>query len=232
MIQDALNWLIQQVENFGYLGIFVMMLLESTFFPFPSEVAMIPAGYLAHQERMSLPLAILAGLAGSLAGALINYYLARKIGIPFLRRYGKFFFFDERKLERCNQIFRRHGEITTFVCRLIPLVRQYISLPAGIARMDLTRFTFYTGLGAGIWVAVLAIFGYWVGNRLESVEGNPTWENYKSLWDQHEQTILLYCGGGLALLVVFYVIWQKKRRRRLLPPEPPAVETPPGSPES
>ncbi len=215
MIENALNWLIQQVEAFGYLGIFVMMFLESTFFPFPSEVAMIPAGYLAYEGKMNIYLAILAGLLGSLAGALLNYYLARKIGIPFLQRYGKYFFFDERKLDRCNAIFRKHGEIATFVCRLIPLVRQYISLPAGIAGMPITRFSFYTGLGAGIWVAVLAFFGYWVGNQLTKLEGDPKWADYKKLWEQHEKTILIYCAIGLAVLIVAYLVWQKKRKSKV-----------------
>ena len=88
MVENVLNWLVDQVETWSYVGIFVMMFLESTFFPFPSEVAMIPAGYLAYHGDMNAFAAVLAGLVGSLLGASFNYYLARKVGIPVLRRYG------------------------------------------------------------------------------------------------------------------------------------------------
>lgn len=214
MLESVLNWLVVQVEAWGYAGIFVMMFLESTFFPFPSEVAMIPAGYLAHEGRMSFTLAVLAGLLGSLLGAYFNYYLARRLGIPVLRRYGRYIFFDESRLERCSVIFRRHGEITTFVCRLIPLVRQYISLPAGIAGMNRARFGLYTGLGAGLWVVILTWFGYWVGSVLRGLESNPSWENYHALWVKHETRIFLGLGIPLVLLIAGYMIYQRRKTAR------------------
>lgn len=210
-VDIALTWLVHQVEVFGYTGIFVMMFLESTFCPFPSEVAMIPAGFLAAQGKMDATLAVLAGLFGSLAGAYFNYYLARRVGIPVLRRYGQYFFFDESKLDRCNEIFRRHGEIATFVCRLIPLVRQYISLPAGLAGMHLGRFGFYTGLGAGIWVIVLVAFGYGIGE----VDTNPDWRVIKEQWQNNKPTIYAVVGSGLAFILGVYLVvkWRKRRAK-------------------
>lgn len=210
-IEALLGWLVHQVDAFGYPGIFVMMFLESTFFPFPSEVAMIPAGFLASRGRMDPAAALLAGVLGSLLGAYFNYYLARKVGVPVLRRYGKYIFFDEKRLDRCNEIFRTHGEIATFVCRLIPVVRQYISLPAGLAGMNRIRFGIYTGLGAGIWVAVLTAFGYWVGTALEHVESDPDWSFFKEQWRAHETTIYAVVLGALAAIVAVYVAVRLRR---------------------
>lgn len=156
-------WLVKTIGSMGYWGIVCLMFLESSFFPFPSEVVMPPAGYLAQQGKMSLPLALFFGVAGSLLGALFNYWLSLRFGRPFFLKYGKKFGVTEDVLDKADVFFAKHGHISTFVGRLIPVIRQYISLPAGIARMDLTRFCVYTSLGAGIWVAVLTFLGYWLG---------------------------------------------------------------------
>ena len=165
LLHAAIDFIVRTVGAWGYTGIFLMMALESSFFPFPSEVVMIPAGYLAYKGEMNLFLAILAGIAGSLAGALFNYWLALKLGRPFLARYGKYVLFKEHSLQRMEEFFARHGHISTFTGRLIPAVRQYISLPAGLARMNLLSFSLYTALGAGIWVAILALLGYFIGHN-------------------------------------------------------------------
>ncbi len=162
---EIIDWIVRTVGGLGYPGIFIMMFLESSFVPFPSEVVMIPAGYLAYKGEMNLLLAILAGTLGSLAGALFNYYLAIKLGRPFLLHYGKYVMFNEASLQKMEDFFARHGHISTFTGRLIPVVRQYISLPAGLARMNLAVFSFYTSLGAGIWVAILALLGYFIGGN-------------------------------------------------------------------
>jgi len=139
------------------------MFLESSFFPFPSEVVMIPAGYLAFQGKMNLFVAIFFAVVGSLAGALFNYFLAAKYGRPFLLRYGKYVFLKPESLEKLEGFFAKHGDISTFNGRLIPGIRQYISMPAGLAKMSLGKFSLYTVLGAGIWVTVLALLGYYLG---------------------------------------------------------------------
>ena len=169
MLSSVVDWIVQTVNAWGYGGIFAAMFLESSFFPFPSEVIMIPAGYLAFKGEMSLTAAIAAGIAGSVAGALFNYWLAAHYGRRVLLRYGRYVFLDGEKLEKLERFFGRHGEISTFNGRLIPGVRQYISLPAGLARMSLGRFALYTALGAGIWVTVLALLGYFLGAHEEQV---------------------------------------------------------------
>ena len=169
MLNSVIDWIVQTVNDWGYLGIFFAMFLESSFFPFPSEVIMIPAGYLAFKGEMNLYAAVSMGVLGSVAGALFNYWLACRYGRPFLRRYGRYFFLDEGTLERLERFFTRHGEISTFNGRLIPGIRQYISLPAGLASMHPGRFVLYTALGAGIWVTVLALLGYFLGAHEDQV---------------------------------------------------------------
>ncbi len=165
MLGELIGQIVKIVSDLGYVGIFVMMFLESSFFPFPSEVAMIPAGYLASKGEMNIYLVIFSGISGSLAGAIFNYLLAIKFGRAFVLRFGKFFFFKEETLVKMEDYFSKHGEISTFVGRLIPVVRQYISLPAGLSRMNLAKFSLYTSLGAGIWVIILASLGYFIGDN-------------------------------------------------------------------
>lgn len=169
MLHEVINWIVATVHDWGYLGIFAAMFLESSFFPFPSEVIMIPAGYLAFQGQMSLIAAIGVGLFGSISGALFNYYLAVILGRPLLERYGKYILLKPETLDKLEAFFVRHGEISTFSGRLIPGIRQYISLPAGLSGMPVGRFVLFTGLGAGIWVSVLALLGYFVGKNEDLV---------------------------------------------------------------
>jgi len=165
MFSEIITWIVDTVGDLGYLGIFFLMFLESSFFPFPSEVVMVPAGYLAAKGEMNLGVVLGMGILGSLAGALFNYYLARYLGRHFLLTYGKYMLIKERTIFKMEQFFEQHGHISTFSGRLIPGVRQYISLPAGIAKMKLSTFMFFTGLGAGIWVLVLTLLGYGIGEN-------------------------------------------------------------------
>jgi membrane protein DedA with SNARE-associated domain len=159
---------------------------------------MIPAGYLAFQGKMNLYAAIFMGIAGSLAGALFNYWLAVRFGRRFLLRYGRYFFLDEKGLAKLERFFARHGEISTFNGRLIPGVRQYISLPAGLARMPVGRFALYTALGAGIWVTVLALLGYFLGAHEEKVRATL-----------HDATLVAL--AAVAGLTLFY--WIRHRMK-------------------
>jgi membrane protein DedA with SNARE-associated domain len=165
LTHTIVQWLTELIFQLGYLGIALLMALESSFVPFPSEVVLPPAGYLAAQGRMSAILATTAGLGGSLIGALVNYFLAAKLGRPLLYRYGKYVLMKPKSLERAEQFFRRHGEISMFVGRLIPVIRQLISLPAGFARMRLDRFVLYTAAGAGVWCVILTYIGWVVGRN-------------------------------------------------------------------
>ena len=168
-MHEIVNTIVEIVGQMGYIGIFIMMFLESTFFPFPSEVAMIPAGYLASQGSMNLYLVILIGVSGSLAGALFNYYLAKHYGRRVVIRFGRYFFFDEAKLEKMERFFYKHGSFSTLTSRLIPGIRQFISLPAGLSKMPISAFVIYTTIGAGIWVIILALLGYLIGQNQELI---------------------------------------------------------------
>ena len=149
--------------------VFLFMAVESSFVPFPSEVVMIPAGFLAARGEFGMsPFAAAAaataiGVAGSLAGAYVNYFLALWVGKPFLERYGRWFFLSPSALNRSCEVFNRYGAATTFVCRMIPAIRQLISIPAGISRMPLWSFTLFTALGAGVWTAILTAVGFTLG---------------------------------------------------------------------
>ncbi|PLY09542.1 MAG: DedA family protein [Arcobacter sp.] len=170
MLHEIVDFIVQTVGSLGYLGIFIMMFLESSFFPFPSEVVMVPAGYLAFKGEMNMTIAIIAGILGSLAGALFNYFLAIKFGRKFLIKYGKYFFVNEETINKMENFFKEHGPISTFSGRLIPAVRQYISFPAGLAKMNIFLFSLYTTLGAGIWVIILALVGYFIGDNEQLIK--------------------------------------------------------------
>lgn len=165
MLEPIVNYVVETVGALGYMGIFFMMFLESSFFPFPSEVVMIPAGYLAYKGEMNIYFAIFAGVSGSLAGALFNYYLAIKFGRVILLKYGRYVFIKEETIVKMENFFEKHGAISTFSGRLIPAVRQYISFPAGLAKMNLALFSLYTSLGAAIWVVILTLLGYYIGDN-------------------------------------------------------------------
>lgn len=167
MIHELAQALVDLIFEWGYLGIFLLMAVESSFIPFPSEIVLVPAGYLASKGDMSITLILLSGTAGSLLGAVINYYLALTLGRKILQKYGKYFFIKESALEKMEAYFRAHGHISTFTGRLIPGIRQLISIPAGLARMNLAQFSLYTSLGAGIWALILTLLGYFIGANEE-----------------------------------------------------------------
>ena len=201
----------------GYAFIFAFMAIESSFIPFPSEIVMIPAGFLAargeltlHAPIPDLALACAVGLAGSLAGAYFNYFLSSKLGEPFLRKYGKWFFVKPAALDRACEVFNRYGGVTTFVCRLVPVIRQLISIPAGLARMPLATFTLFTGLGAGIWTVILAAVGYALGRSAGDITYLELVHRGKALLDANLVWILL----GAAVLAVAYVAVSKLVMRR------------------
>ena len=201
LLGKIITWIVNVVSVLGYGGIVAMMFLESSFFPFPSEVVIPPAGYLASQGRMSLFWVITCGITGSLLGALFNYYLALWLGRPVILKIGRPFGLTEEKFGRAEAMFRTHGEISTFVCRLLPVIRQYISFPAGLAEMNLFRFLLFTGLGAGIWVAILAAIGYLVGNN-------------QALIKAYSHKSLAYIVIGVIVLVALYIVWHKKWRKQ------------------
>ncbi len=195
-----LNWLIDTVGSIGYPGIVFLMFIESTFIPLPSELVIPPAGYLILQQKMSWTGVIASGTVGSLMGALFNYAIAIYLGRPFILKYGKYFGISQGHFIKGETFFLKHGNISTFIGRLILGIRHYISFPAGLCKMNLMKFSFYTAFGAGIWVGVLAYIGYFVGNNKERiVEVSKQWSIY----------IIIACAALLAV----YIFWHKKKEK-------------------
>ena len=215
-IASHLDSIAALAPTWGLLFIFVFMTIESSFVPFPSEVVMIPAGFLAARGELmgghsaascgalaAVWVAIAVGVAGSLAGAYINYYLALWVGKPFLEKYGKWFFLKPAALERACEVFNKYGAATTFVCRMVPAIRQLISIPAGIAKMPLGSFTLFTGLGAGVWTAILAFVGYGLGKSAGDI-------TYLELCTKGKEmaasNLPLVIGGALALVGLYVFV--------------------------
>ena len=202
MIHQIAETIVQYIGDMGYLGIFLLMFLESTFFPFPSEIIMIPAGYLAYKGEMNVYIVVFVGILGSVTGALFNYYLAMHFGRAFILKYGKYFFIKEETLDKLEAFFIKHGELSTFNGRLIPGIRQLISLPAGLARMNIAKFSFYSGLGAGIWVIVLVVIGYLLGSNEELIS-------------EYLRSATLIALISIVFLTVFYIV-RNRRRKEIL----------------
>jgi membrane protein DedA with SNARE-associated domain len=163
MLQDAFDWFGELFAHLGYLEITFLMALESSLFPVPSELVMIPAGYLAAQGKLDPVLAVLCGALGSVIGASANYLLGRYVGRAFLLRWGKYLLIDAEKYHEAEALFTRNAYAATFIGRLLPVVRHLISLPAGVFAMAWTPFLLITAAGAALWCAVLVALGYYLG---------------------------------------------------------------------
>lgn len=197
MFQEAVRWLVNTVGDLGYAGIFVMMALESTFVPIPSEAVMVPAGYLVQRGRMSFPLSLLFGVAGGVTGSYVNYFIASWLGRPFILKYGRYAGVSHEKFLKVDRYFQSHGEITTFIGRLIPVVRHIISFPAGLGRMKHGRFAAYTALGSTLWTTILLGLGYVIGENEDLIK------TYLS-----QITIgIVACS---AIVIAVYVYWRKR----------------------
>uniref|UniRef100_A0A831UB19 DedA family protein n=1 Tax=Geobacter metallireducens TaxID=28232 RepID=A0A831UB19_GEOME len=168
-MHQLIDWLVATIGAMGYPGIFILMAMESSVFPVPSELVMPPAGYLAQRGEMNIWAAILMGTAGSLAGAYANYFAAHWLGRPLLLKYGKYVWITAEKFAKVETFFHKHGEISTFIGRLLPVIRHLISLPAGLAGMHHGKFAFYTTVGAFIWVTILTWIGYVIGQNQELI---------------------------------------------------------------
>jgi membrane protein DedA with SNARE-associated domain len=203
MIHDLMQMLVNGIGSLGYPGIFLLMALESSLVPVPSELVMPPAGYLAQQGLMNPWIAILAGTFGSLVGAYANYYCAHYLGRPLIIKYGKYVLVPPDKFHKVERFFLRHGEISTFIGRLLPVVRHLISIPAGLSGMNHLRFSAYTLLGAFIWCSILTWIGYVIGSNQDLIMA-------------YSRQAVIWASVGSCLLVVTY-IWVRKRKAYCLP---------------
>ncbi len=194
-ITDLLLELMGQLD---YLSICVLMAMESSIFPVPSELVMIPAGYLISTGKLGWTGSILASSLGSLLGSLGSYYLALWLGRPVIARFGRYLLITDKHLLQTEQFFSRHGEISIFTGRFLPGVRHLISMPAGLGRMRLPPFLFYTLLGASIWNIILLIFGFVIGENQDWVKQNTHW-------------LVLGAIGFAFIMIAGYIFWQKRR---------------------
>lgn len=208
---------ISVAPTWGFVLIFAFMAIESSFIPFPSEVVMIPAGFLAARGELGpfspwagVVLSVIVGTLGSLLGAYVNYYLALWAGKPFLEKYGKYLFIKKEALEKSCTVFNKYGAVATFICRLIPGIRQLISIPAGIAKMPLGPFSLFTALGAGIWSAVLAAVGYVLGRTAGDITYRELVLNGADTASAYGPWIL----GGAVLVVAVYIVVKKILKKR------------------
>lgn len=203
------------VENANYLFVFIFMMIESSFIPFPSEVVVPPAAYLAWTDTgvggdMNIFLVVVVATLGALCGAFINYFIALWVGRPIVyafadSRFGHACLIDRAKVDKAEAYFDKHGAISTFIGRLIPAIRQLISIPAGLSRMNIGVFALFTSLGALVWNIVLAGLGYWLSLYVKPVD----------LFDKVEQynTYLTYAGYGLLVVCVVYIVYNAFRKK-------------------
>lgn len=188
------------VESLGYFGIFIMTFIESTFIPIPSEITLIPAGYLVQKGQMSGLVVLLVSIAGTLGGALANYYIAYFFGRLLFVDKGKYFFLNPSKLKKIEQFFAEHGAISVFTGRFLPGVKHFISFPAGLAKMNLKLFALYTALGGAIWCTILITLGYIIG------------ENEHLIKKYLKQLNLIFI--ILVSVLVIYYIWKKRQNKK------------------
>ncbi|CAN5850054.1 DedA family protein [soil metagenome] len=200
LLSDLTTWAKDFVESAGYVGVFLMVVLENVFPPIPSEAILPLAGFLAGEGRFWLPAVILAATMGAVAGALILYYAAYWFGEArlrwLIRKYGKWFAVSERDLDSANAWFDHHGYKAVFLCRMVPIVRSLVSLPAGLRRMNLVPFIAYTAIGSGLWNSLLIVAGWWLGDN---------WEDVSHLVDYLDYPMYVAIIGAL-----IWFIWKKK----------------------
>ncbi len=203
LFDNLTEFLVTTIGTLDYIGIFLLMMIESSFVPFPSEVVLIPAGILVSRGEMSFILVFAAAVLGALAGALINYSIAFYLGrgtVNFLtKKYGKFLFINQETLIKSEKYLKEHGEIMTFLGRLIPGIRQLISLPAGFGKMNLFKFCIYTTLGVAIWSFILIYLGVVFGDNMEMIH-------------LILNTITFWVVFGVILVVGVYLIIKHRRK--------------------
>ena len=192
------QFVVHMISTFGYVGVFFAMAIESACIPLPSEIILPFTGYMVYTGQFGFWQAIIAATLGNLFGGLVAYYVGVWGGRPFLKRYGRYIFINERELAWTEQLFDRHGEVTVFVGRVLPIVRTFISLPAGIARMNPLKMSTYTVTGAFLWCTFLIFVGQKLGEN---------WDSLKPYFHRADVVV-----GGIIVLAVVYLVWKRRRR--------------------
>lgn len=197
------QWILEIMENFGYLGVFLLITLENVFPPIPSEVILTFGGFMTSSTSMTITGVVMVSTAGSVAGAIILYGVGRFLDVERLEkivdRYGKILRVTKEDLHKAEAFFQKHGVATIFFCRFIPLIRSLISIPAGMAKMNLGVFILFTTLGTFIWNLVLVNVGAAVGDN---------WESIVEYMDVYSNIVYAL----LVLLFVSAIAWFVKKR--------------------
>jgi membrane protein DedA with SNARE-associated domain len=194
---------VSTISYLGYFGVFFLMALESMIFPIPAELVMPFAGYLAGTGQFTMVLVFVASTLGSLAGSLISYYVGYYGGNKLVLRYGKYLFLDAEDLKKTEQWFKKRGEGTIFVGRLIPVVRHIISIPAGIGKMNLQKFVIYTCIGAAVWNMFLAYLGYVLGKN---------WALIRHYTEPLSIIVAVLLVGGFGYFIYHHIVRKKRHR--------------------
>ncbi len=199
------------VRDWGYLGVFLLMALESSIVPIPSEIVMPPAAYWAMQGQMSFAGVVLAGTFGSLFGSVVSYIGASYLGRPFVNRFGRYVLLGQEKIAQAEELVKSYGSFGIFSARLLPVVRHLISIPAGLLRMGFKNFCLMTTLGAGVWCFILSWFGaQLIGDRPDLLSDPAV------LVAACKEKLHLFL-GGVVLFILSYLVTvmiKTKRRRR------------------
>jgi membrane protein DedA with SNARE-associated domain len=201
IFEYVMDILVTFISQIGYLGIFIGMFLESTMLPIPSELVMIPAGISSSYGNMNLSLVIFVGVLGNVTGAIFSYYLAILLGRPILLKIGKYFFVKPKDIAKIERFFESHGNISVFIGRLVPGVRHFISLPAGIAKMNFKTFCFYTTIGSALWTSILTFLGYGIGAN-------------KDLIEKYLHLVILSCVIICIITISFYIFYRKRSSKQ------------------
>ena len=194
------EWFLDVIDTIGYVGIFLAMLIEGIITPIPSEVIMPFAGYLAAEGRFNIVLVILVGSFGAMLGSTVAYYLGYVLGRGFIRRYGKYFGLKEEHIDRAHEWFKKWGSPAIFIGHSLPGTRSFISIPAGIAKMDIRKFMIFTFAGAMVWNTFLALLGFYLGEKVFDLA--ETFEFFD-----------IVVIGSLIIIIVAYFLWKRKKNR-------------------
>jgi membrane protein DedA with SNARE-associated domain len=180
------------IKTGGYLGIFILMTLESMVAPVPSEAVMPFAGFLISTNTFSIGWVVISSSLGSIVGSLISYYVGLWGGKPLVLKFGKFLLLDKHHLEMTENFFSKYGEKTIFFSRFIPVIRHLISIPAGVGKMNFTKFSIYTLIGATIWNTILTYLGYWLGEKWSIIHHYSRYLDYVVV-------------AGIIIVVVYWI---------------------------
>jgi membrane protein DedA with SNARE-associated domain len=196
ILGNLTNFIIQTISNSGYVGIFFLMVAESALIPIPSEVIMPFSGYLVSTGKFNVILVIIAGSIGNLIGALISYFVGAYLGRGFVLKYGKYVLLRKSHLELAESYFKKYGDRSTFISRLLPAIRTYVSLPAGVAKMNLKNFAVYTLVGSIIWNTALTYIGIKLGEE---------WNSIRKYSDYFDAVVVI------VIIVAIIAYWKKRK---------------------